>query len=79
MEKEPIELNCVGLKCPRPIIEIAKLARKSPPETVVRITADDLAFESDIRAWCETTGATLVNLSKIDKTCVATVELSKKG
>lgn len=60
---ESFELNCIGLKCPRPIIEVAKLARRSPAGAMIRVTADDLAFESDIRAWCETSGNTLLSLT----------------
>lgn len=52
------------MKCPRPIIEIAKLSRRSPPGAKVRIVADDLAFESDVRAWCETAGAQLLESRK---------------
>lgn len=58
-----ITLDCRGMKCPRPIIEIAKAARKSAPGTVIEVLADDLAFESDVKAWCETTGATLLSLA----------------
>jgi TusA-related sulfurtransferase len=76
---DPVELNCLGLKCPRPIIEIAKLARKSPPDTVVKIISDDLAFESDIKAWCETTGATLLEISKENGAVKATVKLTRKA
>jgi len=57
-----VELSCLGMRCPRPIIELAKAARRTPGATI-RIEADDPAFESDVRAWCETTGATLSELS----------------
>jgi hypothetical protein len=40
IKMDPVELNCIGLNCPRPMIEIAKLARKSPADTVVRILAE---------------------------------------
>ena len=58
-----IELNCIGMKCPRPIIEIAKSARKSPG-AMLKIQADDFAFESDVKAWVENAGANLVKLEK---------------
>jgi TusA-related sulfurtransferase len=72
-----VELDCRGMKCPRPIIEIAKLARRSPPGTVVRIMADDLAFESDVRAWCENAKATVVSLTKEEERSVAIVKLAE--
>ena len=72
---ETTELNCLGMKCPRPIIEIAKAARRAPPGTVLTVHADDLAFESDVQAWCENAGATLVNLDRDGAMVTAVVEL----
>jgi len=72
---EMVELNCLGMKCPRPIIEIAKAARRTPGGAVLQIEADDLAFESDVRAWCDTTGAELVSLEWNDDRCLALVRL----
>lgn len=74
-----VELDCKGLKCPRPIIEVAKLARTATPNMVLRVTADDLAFESDIDAWCETTDTELVSLEKSGGQIVATISFSKRG
>ena len=73
------EVDCRGMKCPRPIIEIAKIARRSPPATLMRIIADDLAFESDVRAWCENSGSTLVSLDKEDEYSVAVIRLPAEG
>lgn len=61
---EKFELNCVGMKCPRPIIEIAKAARRSQPGSILSVLADDLAFESDVKAWVDNTKAILLNLEK---------------
>ena len=64
---EKISLNCLGMKCPRPIIEIAKAARKASSGTILTVVADDLAFESDARAWVEQVDATINKLDKKDK------------
>lgn len=61
--KEPIELDCIGMKCPRPIIEIAKLARKKPG-SLLHVKANDLAFESDVNAWVDNSGASILHLEK---------------
>jgi len=53
---ETIHIDARGMRCPRPIIELAKARRQSPRGTIITIQADDLAFESDVRAWCNTTG-----------------------
>lgn len=75
-----IRLDCVGMRCPRPIIEIAKAARRNPPGSVLEVLADDLAFESDVRAWCETTGATLLDLGSKEGVWTARIRLgSGKG
>ena len=61
--KELIELNCIGMKFPRPIIEIAKIARNSPCSTL-HVISDDFTFENDIKAWVETSNANLLKLEK---------------
>ncbi len=61
---QTMELDCQGMKCPRPIIEIAKAARKLAPGSFLKIQADDLAFESDVKAWAENADATVVSLEK---------------
>jgi TusA-related sulfurtransferase len=61
---EKMELNCLGMKCPRPIIEIAKAARRSPPGSILHVFADDLAFESDVKAWAEQANATILAFEK---------------
>ncbi len=70
-----MELNCLGMKCPRPIIEIAKAARKLPLGSEIIIMADDLAFESDVRAWAENANAEIANLEKEGKTIKAHLKL----
>ena len=73
---EPIELNCVGMKCPRPIIEIAKMARKSPGSLLL-VKADDLAFESDVNAWVDNAGASITNLEKNGEVITVQIQLVK--
>lgn len=67
------KIDAIGMRCPRPIVELAKARRRSAPQDVVRITADDLAFESDLRAWCEATRSELMLLEKDGRTLTATV------
>jgi len=73
---DPIRIDARGMKCPRPIIELAKARRQAAPGSTIVVTADDLAFESDVRAWCETTGNTLGELSRSAQWVVATILLS---
>jgi len=73
---EPIRIDARGMKCPRPIIELAKARRQAPPGATIVITADDLAFESDVRAWCDTTGNVLGELSRNGESVVALIRLT---
>jgi tRNA 2-thiouridine synthesizing protein A len=64
------------MRCPRPIIELAKARRRGSPGDRIVVEADDLAFESDVKAWCETTGQTLCSLDKQGDLVQAVIELS---
>lgn len=45
-------LDCLGLRCPRPVIELARRLPQLPVGAVVRVLADDPAAANDIPAWC---------------------------
>lgn len=74
---EEFSIDCQGMKCPRPIIEIAKAARKLDPGTIISIQADDLAFESDVSAWAENAGATILSMEKDGNRIEARIKLAE--
>lgn len=45
------DLNCEGLNCPMPIVELTKAARELSSGDRIRVTATDLAFKPDLEAW----------------------------
>lgn len=45
-------LDCLGQRCPLPVIALAKRLPTLPVGTVVRVLADDPAAAVDIPAWC---------------------------
>jgi TusA-related sulfurtransferase len=47
-----IELDCRGLPCPRPIIELAKHIAEVEVGLVLAVVADDPAARYDVPAWC---------------------------
>ena len=47
-----ITLDCLGRRCPLPVIELAKRIRDVEIGDVVRVLADDPAAANDIPAWC---------------------------
>lgn len=50
------ELNCLGMRCPLPIIETAKSIRNITAGESIKLLADDPATEIDLRAWARMTG-----------------------
>lgn len=50
------EINCLGRRCPLPIIETAKAIKELHGGDCVRLFADDPATEIDLRAWARMTG-----------------------
>ena len=50
---EPVtELDCRGMACPRPVIELAKLFPDVAVGDLVAVASDDPAAAYDIPAWC---------------------------
>lgn len=48
----PIEVDALGLPCPRPVIELANVMRDAPVGARVRLVADDPAASVDVPVWC---------------------------
>lgn len=48
----PAILDCLGQKCPLPVIALARQIGKVPLNGVIRVLADDPAAANDIPAWC---------------------------
>ena len=51
-----MELDCRGMICPRPVIELARHLQDVPPGEVIAVVADDVAAAADIPAWCRMRG-----------------------
>ena len=49
-------LDCLGQKCPLPIIELARACPSVEVGETVTVLADDPAAEPDLRAWCRLRG-----------------------
>jgi tRNA 2-thiouridine synthesizing protein A len=74
-----LRINALGMKCPRPIVELAKARRRASAGACVEIVADDLAFESDVHAWCETTGSELVEMHRDGIRVTAVIRIPAEG
>jgi tRNA 2-thiouridine synthesizing protein A len=47
-----LELDCRGLLCPRPVIELARHLSNVAVGEVLAVVAEDPAAAHDIPAWC---------------------------
>jgi tRNA 2-thiouridine synthesizing protein A len=59
-EAVALTLDCTGMRCPRPIIEIARRIGAVEVGQVVELLADDPAAAPDVAAWCRMRGQELV-------------------
>jgi TusA-related sulfurtransferase len=47
-----VELDCRGMRCPLPVIRLARHIGDVRPGQTVAVVADDPAARPDIPAWC---------------------------
>ncbi|WP_285555246.1 sulfurtransferase TusA family protein [Actinoplanes regularis] len=55
-----ITLDCLGQRCPLPVIKLAKSMPQVAVGEIVRVLADDPAAANDIPAWCRMKGQELI-------------------
>ena len=51
-----LELDCRGMLCPLPIIELGKRYAEVPVGALVAVVATDVAARTDVPAWCRMRG-----------------------
>ena len=59
-------LDCLGQRCPLPVIALARRLPELPPGAVLRVLADDPAAANDIPAWCRLRGQEYVGTATVD-------------
>ncbi len=72
-EVKKISINCSGLQCPGPIMEVYKNIRDMKEGDLLEVTSTDPGFAKDIVSWCKRTGNSLVSNERRDKTFVACI------
>lgn len=65
--KELKVLDCCGLQCPGPIVKVSETISQMHEGEVVKVSATDMGFASDINSWCKTTGNTLLKTERQNK------------
>lgn len=53
------KLDCCGLNCPMPIVQLTKQARVLSAGERIEVSATDLAFKPDVEAWARRMGHTI--------------------
>ena len=51
-----LTLDCLGQKCPLPVIRLAQNIGRIEVGEIIRVLADDPAARNDIPAWCRMKG-----------------------
>lgn len=60
------QLDTSGKCCPMPIVETNAAIKKANPGEILELIATDPGTQTDIPAWCERTGNTLVDTQQSD-------------
>jgi TusA-related sulfurtransferase len=55
-DEPTVEIDCRGLPCPRPIIELARALPTVEVGELLAVVADDPAARHDVPAWCRLCG-----------------------
>ena len=61
-----LDLDCRGMLCPLPVIELGKRYADVPVGGLVAVLADDVAARTDIPAWCRMRGQEYVGEDTAD-------------
>lgn len=66
-------LDATGLKCPLPVLKARKAIKPLAAGETLTIRATDPGFPADIRAFCNTTGHSLILESEADGVFLAEI------
>ena len=70
---EVIKIDACGLQCPGPIMKVSNALNSANNGDIFEVTSTDRGFKSDIGAWCESTGNTLLDLKQDKTKIIATI------
>ena len=72
----PLVVDARGLRCPAPVIALARAARTAAPGTELTVLATDPAARHDVPAWARMRGHAMVSSTEDDGVLHLTVRLS---
>lgn len=73
------KVDACGLQCPGPILRLYNMMKEMNTGDVVTVQATDYGFTSDVEAWCNTTGNSLLDLETTDGVITARIQKGMKG
>ena len=74
-----LKLDCCGMQCPGPIMEVFKTVKNMNEGEQLEISASDPGFSKDIASWCERTGNTLIGRQEKGGEYMATIRKGKSS
>lgn len=75
---EIIKIDACGLQCPGPIMKVSNALNNANEGDIFEVISTDRGFKSDIGAWCESTGNTLLDLKQDKTKIIATISKGNK-
>lgn len=69
-----ISIDCSGLQCPGPIMEVFNNIKNMQDGEQLEVTASDPGFVKDVAFWCRRTGNTLISTHKDGLSYVALIQ-----
>ncbi|MGN0711508.1 MAG: FAD-dependent oxidoreductase [Anaerovoracaceae bacterium] len=69
-----ISIDCSGLQCPGPIMEVFNNIKNMQDGEQLEVTASDPGFVKDVASWCRRTGNTLISTHKDGLSYVALIQ-----
>lgn len=61
--KTIISVDCTGLSCPGPLLKLKESIDSLPPQSILEVTATDPGFKADVKAFAESNGLILKDLT----------------
>ena len=74
--KIDLELDCRGMFCPMPIVQLKKATKNMQPGQVLRLVATDPGSIRDVPVWAKKTGNEILNSSEEEKELTFIIRVS---
>ena len=73
-EGHEVIVDACGLQCPGPILKLYNKTKEVQPGDVITVRATDYGFTSDVKAWADRTGNSLLSVDSADGVITARIQ-----